>query len=159
MKPMKQQCYLWSVWFTWIGLPALAIGMGVVQGWWAALVVLLLGGGAQIFYIKIFPRVSPWLGYGSVEDVAVESALHTKAVPRVILYTASVCPFCPIVRQRLIELQRNLRFEFMEVDITFQPALIREKRFRSVPVIEQNGRYWIGNATSSQLAAFLTKAN
>jgi glutaredoxin len=53
-------------------------------------------------------------------------------------------------------LQRNLDFEFEEVDITFRPDLIREKGFRSVPIIEVDGRFWVGNATSAQLAAFLT---
>ncbi len=159
MKPMKQQCYLWNVWFAWLGLPALAIGMGVVRGWWAAVVVLLVGVFAQILYIRIFPRVSRWLGYGSVEDEAAVSVLHAEAASRVTLYTASVCPFCPIVKRRIIELQRNLRFELVEVDITFQPGLIREKGFRSVPVVEMDGRYWVGNATSAQLVAFFTNTN
>jgi len=159
MKPVKQQCYLWSVWLTWVGLPALAIGIGVVRGWWAAVVVLLVGVFAQTLYVMVFPRVSRWLGYGSVEDVPAESALQTEAIAKVTLYTASVCPFCPIVKRRLIELQRNLGFELVEVDITFEPGLIREKGFRSVPVIELDGRYWFGNATSSQLAAFISKPN
>lgn len=159
MEPMKQQCYLLNVWSTWLGLPALAIVMGVVAGWWAGVVVLLVGVFGQIYYIKIFPRVSRWLGYGSVEDVAAESARQTQTVSRVTLYTASVCPFCPIVERRLIELQRNLTFELVEVDITFQPGLIKEKGIRSVPVIEMDGRYWVGNATSAQLLAFLTKPN
>ena len=155
----KQQCYLWSVWLTWVGLPALAIGIGVIRGWRAAVVVLLVGALAQILYIRKFPKVSRMLGYGSVEDVAAEPALQTNAGSSVILYTANVCPFCPIVKRRLTELQQHLGFEFVEMDITFQPGLIREKGFRSVPVIEMNGRYWVGNATSAQLAAFLTKPN
>jgi glutaredoxin len=159
MEPMKQQCYLLNVWFTWLALPALAIVMGVVTGWWAGVIVLLVGVFGQIYYIKIFPQVSRWLGYGSVEDVAADSARQTQPVSKVTLYTASVCPFCSIVKRRLIELQRNLKFELVEVDITFQPGLIREKGIRSVPVIEMDGRYWVGNATSAQLLAFLTKPN
>ena len=157
MEPMKQQCYLVNVWSTWLLLPALAIGMGFYAGWWAGVAVLLAGVFGQIYYLKIFPGVSRWLGYGSVEDVAAESAMRTQTVSRVTLYTASVCPFCPIVKRRLIDLQRNLGFELVEVDITFQPGLIREKGIRSVPVIEMDGRYWVGNATSAQLLAFLTK--
>jgi hypothetical protein len=36
----------------------LAIGMGVIQGWWAAVFILIVGVFAQVFYIKIFPRIS-----------------------------------------------------------------------------------------------------
>ena len=145
------------VWLTWLGIPALAIGMGAKQGWWAAVFILIVGVFAQIFYIKLFPRISKWLGYGSVEDVAIEPTPKIKVSSIVTLYTANVCPFCPIVKQRLIELQSNLDFKLNEVDITFKPNLIKEKGFRSVPVIEMDGEYWIGNATSAQLLSFLTK--
>jgi glutaredoxin len=157
MEPMKQQCYLVNVWSTWVLLPVFSIGMGFYAGWLAGVVVILAGVFAQIYYIKIFPRMSRALGYGTVEDVPVDSSLQTRGVSRVTLYTASVCPFCPIVKRRLVDLQRNLGFELHEVDITFQPGLIREKGIRSVPVIEIDGRYWFGNATSAQLLAFLTK--
>jgi glutaredoxin len=74
------------------------------------------------------------------------------------LYTANVCPFCPIVRQRLAALQHTLDFELSEVDVTFQQALIKQKGIRSVPVIEADGRRWIGNATTAELVSFLTSA-
>jgi glutaredoxin len=156
MEPMKQQCYLFNVWFTWLGLPSMAIVMGVVAGWWAGVLVLLAGVFGQIYYVKIFPRVSRLLGYGSVEDRAADSSTQTRSASKVTLYTANVCPFCPIIRQRLGVLQRTMGFELVEVDITFQPGLIREKGIRSVPVIEADGRTWIGNATSAQLLSFLT---
>lgn len=156
MKQMKQQCLLISVWMTWIGLPVLAIAMGILQSWWAAAFVLLVGVFGQILYLRIFPQVSHLLGYGSVGNVAAEPPMQTKAISKVVIYTASVCPFCPIVKRRLVGLQSNLNFEFAEVDITFRPDLIKEKGFRSVPVIEVDGRFWFGNATSAQLAAFLT---
>jgi glutaredoxin len=154
---MKQECKLVMIWFTWLGLPALAIIMGIMQGWLAAVFILIIGVFAQVIYIKVFPKISGWLGYGSVEDVAADSAQKIKVSSKVMLYTANVCPFCPIVKQRLIELQRNLEFQLEEVDITFKPNLIKEKGFRSVPVIEKDGKYLIGNATSAQLIAFLTK--
>ena len=109
------------------------------------------------FIFSIFPRISKWLGYGSVEDVAIEPTPKIKVSSIVTLNTANVCPFCPIVKQRLIELQSNLDFKLNEVDITFKPNLIKEKGFRSVPVIEMDGEYWFGNATSVQLLSFLTK--
>jgi len=159
MKAMKQQCYLLNVWFTWLALPAIAILMGVLVDWWAFLLILLVGVSAQITYIRVFPKVSRLLGYGSVEDVAVEPPKHSVTVSKVTLYTANVCPFCPIVRQRLLELQRNLGFELSEVDVSFHLGLIREKGIRSVPVIETDGRLWIGNATTAQLVSFLTNTN
>jgi glutaredoxin len=159
MKPMKQQCYLYNVWFTWLGIPAIAILMGLVAGLWAFLFILLVGVFAQIAYIRVFPKVSRWIGYGTVEDVAAESPKQPVTVPKVTLYTANVCPFCPIVRQRLVQLQHTLGFELSEVDVTFQPGLIRDKGIRSVPVVETEGRLWIGNATSAQLVSFLTNTN
>lgn len=154
---MKQECNLGMVWLTWLGLPALAIVMGVIQGWWAAVFILFVGVFAQVIYIKVFPRISRWLGYGSVDDVAIEPTQKIKTSSIVTLYTANVCPFCPIVKQRLNELQSNLGFKLNEVDITFKPNLIKEKGFRAVPVIEVDGEYWVENATSAQLFSFLTK--
>jgi len=156
---MKQECNLGMVWLTWLGLPVLAIVMGILQGWWASAFILIVGVFAQIFYIKLFTRLSKLLGYGSVNDVAVESTQKLKTLSIVTLYTANVCPFCPIVKQRLIELQRDLEFKLKEIDITFKPSLIKEKGFRSVPVIELDGDYWVGNATSAQLLSFITKHN
>jgi glutaredoxin len=157
MKQMKQQCYLWSVWLTWIGLPALALAVGFLKSWWAAVLVLLVGVSAQVIFIRVFPRLSSWLGYGSVENVPAEPSPQAGAISKVTLYTANVCPFCPIVKKRLVELQDKLTFEFEELDITFRQDLIKQKGFRSVPVIEVDGRYRVGNATSAQLAAFLTE--
>ena len=155
---MKQECKLVMVWLAWLGIPALALGMGAIQGWWASVFIFIVGVFGQVFYIKIFPRISKWLGYGSVEDVAILLAEKIKISSIVTLYTANVCPFCPIVKQRLIELQSNLEFKLNEVDITFKPNLIKEKGFRSVPIIEMDGEYWFGNATSVQLLSFLTKS-
>jgi len=113
---------------------------------------------AQIAYIRIFPKVSRWLGYGSVEDVSPELPKNSQVSSHVTLYIANVCPFCPIVRQRLVELQRTMGFEMSEVDVTFQPDLIKQKGLKSVPVIEVDGRFWFGNATTAQLISFLTNA-
>ncbi len=155
MKEMKQQCYLVNVWFTWLGLPLLAVAMGMYAGWWAGVFVLAVGIFAQVLYIRIFPSVSRWLGYGSVEDEPAVAPHKGNGVTKVTLYTANVCPFCPIVRQRLANIQREMGFVVEEVDVTFRPELIKAKGFRSVPVIEANGKYWVGNATSAQLVEFL----
>ncbi len=155
MNAMKQQCYLVNVWFTWLGLPVLAILMGIYVAWWAGVVVLIAGVFAQMLYIRIFPSISRWLGYGSVEDQPAAGPAGPTTVTKVTLYTANVCPFCPIIRQRLADLERTRGFVVEEVDVTFRPELIKAKGFRSVPVIEAKGRYWVGNATTAQLAKFL----
>ena len=72
-----------------------------------------------------------------------------------ILYTANLCPFCPIIRQRLAALRATLAFDLEEVDVTFRPGLVMRKGLRSVPVLEAGGRYLVGNATTAELLAFL----
>ncbi len=156
---MKEECKIGMIWFTWLGIPILSIGFGISQGWWAAAFILIVGVLGQIFYIRSFPQLSKFLGYGSVNDVTVESTQEFKSLPMVTLYTANVCPFCPIVKQRLINLQRDLKFELQEIDITFKPSLIKEKGFQSVPIIEIEGDYWVGNATSAQILSFIAKHN
>jgi len=49
---MKQECPLPFVWLTWLGLPGLALILGLSQGWLAAVFVLLVGVIAQIAYIR-----------------------------------------------------------------------------------------------------------
>ena len=156
MKEMKQHCYLINVWFTWLGLPLLALAMGIYQKWWAGALVLIAGIFAQVGYVRIFPRISSLLGYGSVENEAPASQPQVAGISTVTLYTANVCPFCPIVRKRLTELQQQMGFVLEEVDVTFRPELVKSKGFRSVPVVEAGGRYWVGNATTAQLALFLS---
>lgn len=156
---MEQRCNLWAVWLTWLGLPLLGIVVGLRIGWAAGAFVLAVGVIGQILYIRWFPSISHWVGYGSVEDTpAIRPSRPAGQPPRVVLYTANVCPFCPIVRQRLTELQRLMGFELEEVDVTFRPELIRAKGLRSVPVVEAGGRTLIGNATSEALAALVLEA-
>lgn len=120
--------------------------------------MLVVGVMAQLAYIRWFPHISRWIGYGSVADEAATVSSKPKSAPRVTLYTANVCPFCPIVRRRLMQLRRDFPFELDEVDVTFRPQLLRQKGFSSVPVVEANGRFWVGNATSAQLLDFLAQA-
>lgn len=155
---MKQQCYLAAVWLTWLGLPLLAVVVGLRLGLLAAAFVLLVGIVGQVYYIRWFPRVSRWAGYGSVADAPADPTSMPRQLPRVKLYTANVCPFCPIVKRRLSELQRQRPFELEEIDVTFRPEIIRSKGLRSVPVLEANGQLLVGNATSKQIADFLGAA-
>jgi glutaredoxin len=155
---VEQRCNLWSVWLTWLGVPLLVLVVGLQRGWLIGAIVALAGVAAQVAYVRWFPQVSPLMGYGSMADVPAKLATADPAVDLVRLYTASVCPFCPIVRRRLAGLQGRFGFTVQEIDVTFRPDLVREKGIRSVPVIEAAGRLWTGNATSAQLADFLTEA-
>ena len=152
---MEQRCHLAAVWLTWLGLPLLAVVVGLRVGIVGSLAVLAVGIAAQGLYLRWFPHISPWLGYGSVADTPAPSLPQEVKLPHVTLYTANVCPFCPIVRRRLSELQRQRPFEVTEADVTFRPDIIRAKGLRSVPVLEANGRVLVGNATSAQIAEFL----
>jgi glutaredoxin len=155
---MEQRCYLGAVWLTWIGLPLLAVVVGLRVGVVTAVVVLAIGIAGQVLYLRWFPRMSPWMGYGSVADTPADVNAIPARVPRVTLYTANVCPFCPIIKRRLAALQQLSPFEIEEVDVTFRPEIIRAKRLRSVPVLEVNGQLLVGNATSAQIAGFLRTA-
>jgi glutaredoxin len=153
---VEQRCPLINVWLAWLGIPLLALVVGIRAGWTAGVVVLAAGVAFQVLYVRSFPQVSWLLGYGSVDDVpATGNASPAPTAKRVIFYTASACPFCPIVRRRLVALQEKFGFEVEEMDVTFRPDVVRAKGLKSVPVIEANGQVLVGNATSQQLAAFL----
>lgn len=155
---MKQHCNMWTIWGTWIGLPAFALVLGFAVGWMGGVFVLGVGIIAQIVYLRVFPRFSRVLGYGSVADISAGPIAPSSAPIDVTFYTAGVCPFCPIVRERLEALSDELNLTINEIDVTFRLDTIREKGIRSVPVVEVNDRLLHGNATSSQLALFLQEA-
>ncbi len=164
---MEQRCHLAMVWLTWLTVPLVAILAGiaigvrtgsVALGAGVGLVVLAVGVIGQVLYIRWFPRISAAMGYGSVADTPPSAAPASGTSLSVTLYTASVCPFCPIIRRRLAELQRRIRLDVREIDVTFRPEIVRAKGLRSVPVLEANGRLLVGNATSAQIAEFLNKA-
>lgn len=152
---MEQRCHLAMVWLTWLGLPLLAAIVGLRSGAIAGLIVLGAGVVAQMLYIRWFPGMSQSMGYGSVADTPAAPVATTGKLPGVTLYTASVCPFCPIVRRRLTELQRQSGFDVREIDVTFRPEIVWAKGLRSVPVLEASGRFLVGNATSAQISEFL----
>jgi glutaredoxin len=154
---MEQRCHLAMVWVTWLGLPLLAALVGLRTGAVAALAVLAAGVVAQVLYVRWFPKFSRSMGYGSVADTPAPAVRTSGGFPGVTLYTASVCPFCPIIRRRLAELQRQGGFEVREIDVTFRPEVVRAKGLRSVPVLEAGGQLLVGNATSAQISQFLER--
>ena len=155
---MKQQCSLWMVWMTWLGVPTMAVLVGLRLGVASALVVVAVGIVGQWLYVRWFPKMSMWMGYGSVADAAASVTAPAAHLPKVTLYTANVCPFCPIIKQRLAALQQQMRFDVEEVDVTFRPEIVRAKGLRSVPAMEANGQLLVGNSTSAQIVEFLRAA-
>jgi hypothetical protein len=76
-------------------------------------------------YVKYFPSLAKFMGYGSVADKPATTLQSSKA--RVILYTGVGCPFCPIVEKRLTELQKKMGFELSEIDVTLKPDILIKK--------------------------------
>lgn len=156
---MKQRCTMVNIYLNWaVYLGGLA-WFGV-RGEWSWAVAWLTGVPVLMWvYLRVFPRISRYLGYGSVED---EPGREGPADPRgvgadrrVVLYTAAGCPFCPVVEERLRALQRTAGFELEKVDVTLRPDLLREKGIRGVPVVEVDGRVQVGHATTAELSALV----
>lgn len=152
---MKQQCPLLNVWLTWLAIPALGLAVGYAAGWAGGALVVLAAIAAQVVYLRVFPAISRPLGYGSVADAPAATDPAPAAPAEVVLYTANLCPFCPLMRRRLAALAGTMGFTLREIDVTFRPAIVRAKGLRAVPVVEADGRLLHGNATSAKLAAFL----
>jgi glutaredoxin len=152
---MKQQCHISIVYGSWFiflcGLIFYVMKGEYLQAcFWVFFIVLFLW-----LYVRYFPSLSRLMGYGSVEDTPPNKIQSVST--SVILYTGAGCPFCPIVKHRLIELQRKMGFELKEIDITLRPEVLINKGIRALPMIEVGESQWIGNATSDQLVTFITK--
>lgn len=152
---MKQQCHISFIYGSWLILLCGLIfhlfrGNYLQAGLWVFFIVLFLW-----LYIRYFPSLSRIMGYGSVEDKQPKDVEQVSA--RVVLYTGVGCPFCPIVKHRLTDLKYKMGFELKEIDITLRPELLVNKGIRALPVIEVGESRLVGNATSEQLATFISK--
>ena len=152
---MKQQCHITVVYGSWLVL-FLGLLYYLIQGnyiqailWCFFIAVFIL------VYVRNFPKVSRFLGYGSVEDHKPDTT--QRVTVDVILYTGVGCPFCPLVKNRLKELQTKMGFNLKEIDITLRPELLLQKGIRALPVVEVGTSQWVGNATSDQLAQFIVQ--
>lgn len=152
---MKQQCHISFVYGSWLVLVC-GLAFYLFRGSYVQAVVWLLCIPLFLWlYVRNFPSMSRYMGYGSVEDQPATQVAHVGG--NVTLYTGLGCPFCPIVKRRLKELQSKMSFEFREVDVTFKPELLISKGIRTLPVIEIGDAKWVGNGTSLQLAQFITE--
>jgi glutaredoxin len=150
---MKQQCHIFFVYGSWLillcGFIYLLIQGNILQAvLWVCFIGLFLW-----LSVRYFPHLSRFLGYGSVADRPAKDVQPSNA--KVILYTGVGCPFCPLVKRRLKELQSRMGFELSERDITLKPDLLIAKGIRALPVVEVGEARWVGNATSEQLATFI----
>jgi glutaredoxin len=151
---VKQQCYLAMIYLNWIVLAG-GLGFFIFKGFYVlALAWLALLPLAMWAYIRVFPSLSQFMGYGRVDD---QPAQRLGRVPtKVTLYTALGCPFCPVVKRRLMALREQMEFSLEEVDVTLDPGLLIAKGIRAVPVVEAGDRRLAGNATSEQLAELIS---
>ena len=153
---MKQQCHISMIYLSWAvylgGLAALAW-----HSYWAFGAIWLVAVPAvQWLYIRKFPSLSTAMGYGRIADQP--AALVASAPMKVTLYTALGCPFCPLIEQRLDSLQKAMNFSLEKIDVTLRPDLLASKGIRSIPVVEIQGRYLAGLASTRDLAAAIAQS-
>jgi glutaredoxin len=153
---MKQQCYLAMIYLNWIVLAGGLVFLVFRGSYVLALAWLLLIPLAMWAYIRIFPSISQLMGYGRIDDQLAQGAGNVPA--KVTLYTALGCPFCPVVKRRLIALREQMEFNLEEVDVTLKPGMLMAKGIRAVPVVEVGDCRLAGNATSKQLAELISAA-
>ncbi len=150
---MKQQCHIAFVYGSWFIL-AVGFVFSLING--GILNAILWAGFAGFFlwlYVRKFPSLARFMGYGSVADQGTADVPRSAA--EVTFYTGLGCPFCPIVRERLLHLQSQMGFRLVEKDVTLKPDILIAKGIRALPVIEVGPGRWVGNATSRQLAEFI----
>lgn len=151
---MKQQCHVGFVYGSWLillaGFVVLLVQGNILESiLWVLFIVLFVW-----LYVRHFPAVSSFLGYGSVADRS--PGAFPASTAKVTLYTGLGCPFCPLVKRRLHDLQPKMGFALSEVDVTLKPNLLIAKGIRALPVVRIGDARWVGNATTEQLAAFIS---
>lgn len=150
MKRLKQECPMVWIYLTWV-LYLAGMAFFALRRDYVAVLTWLVGLPLGLWaYIRVFPAISQYLGYGRIDD---QPASMLDRVPtKVTLYTALGCPFCPVVKRRLLELQAQMGFDLDVVDVTLKPDLLMAKGIRAVPVVEVGDQRLIGHATSEQLS-------
>lgn len=153
----KQECTVQSLYLSGaIFLVLYPVGLGFFAykaDWTALLLWLVFLPCLKWAYLRFFPRISKWKGYGSVEDKLPPMVKKTRV--EVTYYSLLGCPFCPIVERRLETLQREMNFTLTRIDLTLKPQTAASKGIRSVPVVEVGKDRLTGNATTEQLAQLL----
>lgn len=151
---LRQECPLAFVVLAWVMYVGGAGLLLVLRQWLLAGTWMVVAPASMWAYVKWFPAIAPFMGYGHLDDTPAAAARSTATVT---FYSAVGCPFCPIVERRLRKLQPNVGFELRQVDVTARPDILARKGIWSVPVIEIGDDRIIGHATSEQLAAFIAR--
>ena len=154
---MPQECRLAFVYLTGVLYVAGPIYFLVVGEPVAAVFWLIGFPLAYRAYTRVFPSISQLLGYGRVDDVPAPRVSPSSRA--VTMYSSFGCPFCPIVEERLRALETEMGFDLEHVDVTLRPNLVREKKIRSVPVVEVDDRRLVGHATTRELAELIKGAH
>jgi glutaredoxin len=156
----KQECTVRSLYFSGAMLVIVyLIGLAVlayIANWAGLLLWLVFIPCLKWAYLRFFPRISELKGYGSVHDKLPASV--KKAHVEVTYYSLLGCPFCPIVKQRLEALQKEMDFTLTTKDLTLNPQLAATKGIRSVPFVEVGQGRLVGNSTTEQLAQLIAGA-
>ncbi len=153
MTTSKQHCSAYGF------LLFLVVGVGIfilllrVTNMIGGLVWLVLWPTFLWVFLRFFPAIARFLGYGLVDDV--QPAAQRQTPTSVRLYTNLACPFCPLVKNRLRALQAHMGFELEIVDVSLRPDVLIAKGIMSVPVVEVGQDRLVGNATSQQLAQLI----
>jgi glutaredoxin len=150
---MEQRCTILNLYLTWTLLFAGAAFFFLTERYLLLATWVVGSVFFEAVYVRVFPRLSRALGYGSVEDEAAGSLAHAPVA--VTLYTAVGCPFCPIVEQRLEALRPAMGFTLKKVDVTMRPDLLSAKKITGVPVVEVGDQLRTGNLTSQELAELI----
>ncbi len=153
---MKQQCSVTFVYLSWAIVVTGIFFLVSTDRYQFAIMWVILIPLIQWLYIRYFPSISAFMGYGRLDDRPVQALARVSR--RVTLYSALGCPFCPVVKRRLLELKDKMGFDLEEVDITLKPGLLVSKGIRAVPVVEVDGRRIVGHATSEQLSVLISGA-
>ena len=153
MTTLKQHCSAYGF------LLFVLVGVGVfillltVTNIIGGLVWLVLWPTFLWVFLRFFPAIALFIGYGLVDDV--QPAAQRPTPTSVRLYTNLACPFCPLVKSRLRALQAQMDFELEIVDVSLRPDVLISKGIMSVPVVEVGQDRLVGNATSQQLAQLI----
>ncbi len=156
---LPQQCSIVMVWFTAVVYVGAAILLAFVApfpmlvGWLAAVPLFLW------LYVRVFPRISSAMGYGSVADQTTAVGEAPPAPKHVTLYTGLGCPFCPIVERRLKALQGRMGFLLEVVDVTARPDVASREHIRALPTVKVDGQRRAGCATTDELIALIAGAS
>lgn len=156
----KQECTVQSLYLSWAAF-AIVYLVGLVFSaykahWIGLLWWLVLLPCARWASLKLSRQMSKWKVYGSVDDKLPASVEKTGV--EVTYYSLLGCPFCPIVKQRLEALQKEMDFMLTKIDLTLKPQLAASRGIQTVPVVEVGKERLMGNATTEQLAKLIAGA-